>query len=48
MNGKLKKSEKETIVTYFKVLTQHLPGKIKENHKTLRQSSQCPNQDTGH
>jgi hypothetical protein len=39
---------KEVATTYFKALSQHLPGGTEENHKNFRQDSQTPGRDLKH
>jgi hypothetical protein len=37
VNDKLKRTRREVVTAYFKVLPQHLSGCTTENHKNLRQ-----------
>jgi hypothetical protein len=45
-NSELEKMWNEEIMVQFKLLSWHLPGQTKENHRDLSQDSWYPNQDS--
>jgi hypothetical protein len=45
MNNVLEMTWKEAVVSYFKVLSRHLPRGTKENHENFSQGSRSLGQD---
>jgi hypothetical protein len=46
VNEKIGMMRSEAAVSYFQILSQHLPGETEKNHKDLSQGSPLPGQES--